>query len=252
MSLKEMVERPDTRAGRLFALTIQILIVLSLLSVAIETLPDLPVDTRQSLRYFEIITVAVFTIEYLLRIFTADRPLHFVFSFYGLIDFCAIAPFYISTGLDLRALRGFRLLRVFRIFKLVRYNRAMRRYHQAFVASREELVLFGIVASIVLFLAGLGIYYFENPVQPEVFSSIFHSLWWAVITLTTVGYGDMVPVTLGGRFFTFVLLVIGIGIVAVPTAILSSALSNAREKQDFQRDAPKQSASGGSSSRRLP
>lgn len=232
MSLKDVVERPDTKAGRVFALTIQCLIVLSLLSVAIETLPNLSAEARRNLRYFEIFTVAVFTIEYLLRIFTADKPLKFITSFYGIVDFCAIAPFYIATGLDLRALRGFRLLRVFRVFKLVRYNQAMQRYHRAFVMSREELVLFGIVASIVLFLAGLGIYYFENPAQPEVFSSVFHSLWWAVITLTTVGYGDMVPNTLGGRLFTFVLLVIGIGVVAVPTAILSSALAKARDEQD--------------------
>ena len=149
-----------------------------------------------------------------------------------MIDFCAIDPFYISTGLDLRALRGFRLLRLFRVLKLVRYNRAMQRYHRAFAMSREELVLFGFAAAIVLFLAGMGIYYFECPVQPEVFSSVFHSLWWTVITLTTVGYGDMVPVTLGGRLFTFFLLVIGIGVVAVPTAILSSALSKAREEQE--------------------
>jgi voltage-gated potassium channel len=233
MSLKDVVERPDTKAGRVFSLTIQLLIVLSLLSVAIETLPNLSPDTRRALRYFEIFTVAVFTIEYLLRIVTADKPRDFIFSFYGMIDFCAIAPFYIATGLDLRALRGFRLLRVFRVFKLVRYNQAMQRYHRAFVMSREELILFGMVASIVLYLAGLGIYYFENPAQPEVFSSVFHSLWWAVITLTTVGYGDMVPVTLGGRLFTFVLLVVGIGVVAVPTAILSSALSKARDEQDY-------------------
>ncbi|MFW2405675.1 MAG: ion transporter [Gammaproteobacteria bacterium] len=233
MSLKEVLERPDTRAGRAFALTIQALIVLSLISVAIETLPDLSADTRRALRYFEIFTVTVFTIEYLLRIVSADKPRDFIFSFYGVIDFCAIAPFYIGTGLDLRALRGFRLLRVFRVFKLVRYNRAMQRYHRAFVIIREELFLFGFVAAIVLFLAALGIYYFENPAQPEVFSSVFHSLWWATITLTTVGYGDMVPVTLGGRLFTFVLLVIGVGVVAVPTAILSSALSKAREEEDY-------------------
>ncbi|MBT8444018.1 MAG: ion transporter [Gammaproteobacteria bacterium] len=237
MSLQDVIERPDTRAGRVFSLTIQSLIVLSLLGVAVETLPNLSADARRALRYFEIFTVTVFTIEYLLRIVIADRPLRFMTSFYGIIDLCAIAPFYIATSLDLRALRGFRLLRVFRVFKLVRYSQAMQRYHRAFVMSREELVLFGIVSALVLFLAGLGIYYFENPVQPEVFSSVFSSLWWAVVTLTTVGYGDMVPVTLGGRLFTFVLLVIGIGVVAVPTAILSGALAKARDEENSSRDA---------------
>ncbi len=174
----------------------------------------------------------MFTIEYLLRIFVAERPLKFIFSFYGIADFVAIAPFYFATGLDLRAVRGFRLLRLFRVFKLVRYSRAAQRYHRAFVLSREELILFGIVAAVVLYLAAIGIYFFENPVQPDVFSSVFHSLWWAVITLTTVGYGDMVPVTAGGRFFTFFLLIIGIGVVAVPTAIISAALAKARDEED--------------------
>ena len=231
MSLKDVIERPETRGGRIFSLSIQCLIILSMISVAIETLPRLQPSTRQALRYFEIFSVAVFTIEYVLRIVVADRPLKFIFSFFGIIDLAAIAPFYFATGLDLRAVRGFRLLRLFRVFKLVRYSRAMQRYRRAFALGREELVLFGAAASLVLFLAAIGIYYFENPVQPDVFSSVFHSLWWAVITLTTVGYGDMVPVTVGGRFFTFMLLIIGIGIVAVPTAIISASLSEARDEE---------------------
>jgi len=232
MSLRDVIEQPETRAGRIFSLCIQCLIILSMISVAIETLPRLSPATRQALRYFEIFSVAVFTIEYLLRIIVAERPLKFIFSFFGVIDLAAIAPFYLATGLDLRAIRGFRLLRLFRVFKLVRYSRAVQRYHRAFVLSREELVLFGVTASLVLFLAAIGIYYFENPVQPEIFSSVFHSLWWAVITLTTVGYGDMVPVTVGGRFFTFILLIIGIGVVAVPTAIISASLSKARDEEE--------------------
>lgn len=234
MVLQDIIDRPDTRAGKIFALSIQCLIALSMLSIAIETLPGLSAGTRQALRWFEIFSVAVFTIEYVLRIMVAERKLKFIFSFFGIVDLLAIVPFYLQTGLDLRALRGFRLLRLFRLFKVVRYSRAAQRYHRAFVLGREELVLFGVTSLIVLYLASIGIYYFEYPVQPDVFSSVFHSLWWAVVTLTTVGYGDMVPVTIGGRFFTFIILVVGLGVIAVPTAVISSALSEARDEENEQ------------------
>jgi len=231
MSLKDVVNTPESGAGRIFALTIQGLIILSMISFSIETLPDLAPQTRAFLRAFEIFSIAIFSAEYILRIIAAEKPFRFIFSFLGIIDLLAIAPFYLSTGLDLRVLRGFRLLRLFRIFKLVRYSNAVRRYHRAFVLSREELVLFASTSLIILFMSGAVIYYFENPVQPEIYSSMFQSLWWAIITLTTVGYGDMVPITAGGQIFTCLILIVGIGVIAVPTAILSSALSAARDEE---------------------
>ena len=96
--------------------------------------------------------------------------------------------------------------------------------------AREELILFGFVAAIMLYLSAVGIYYFENSAQPEQFKSVFHSLWWAVTTLTTVGYGDMYPITVGGKLFTFCVLIIGLGIVAVPTGLIASALSQIRKE----------------------
>ncbi|MEI8704314.1 ion transporter [Pseudoalteromonas sp. B62] len=142
-------------------------------------------------------------------------------------------PFYLSTGYDLRSIRIFRLLRLVRILKLFKYNQAIKRFHRALVIAKEELILFGFVAAIMLYLSAVGIYYCESDAQPEQFSSVFHSLWWSVTTLTTVGYGDMYPVTVGGKIFTFFILTIGLGIVAVPTGLLASALSEAR-KQDFE------------------
>jgi voltage-gated potassium channel len=147
----------------------------------------------------------------------------------------AILPFYFSLGIDLRSIRAFRLLRLFRIFKLARYSMAVRRFHRAFAIAREELVLFGTAALIVLYLSAVGIYYFENAVQPEKFSSVFASLWWAICTLTTVGYGDIYPITTGGRVFTFFVVIVGIGLVAVPSGLLASALSKARE-EDKEKD----------------
>ena len=208
---------------------IQALIVLSLVSFAFETLPDLSDAWKRRLRAFEIVSVSIFTVEYLLRIILSRPPKSYAFSFFGVIDLLAILPFYLSTGLDLRSLRAFRLLRLFRLLKLARYSAAMQRYHRAFLIAREELVLFGATALIAFYLSAVGIYYFENPSQPEKFSSVFDSMWWALVTLTTVGYGDVYPITAGGRIFTFFVLAIGLGIVAVPTGLFASALSKARE-----------------------
>ena len=140
----------------------------------------------------------------------------------------SILPFYVRIGIDLRVLRAVRIVRIFQILKLVRYSKAIQRFHRAFLLSKEEIALFFSITGILLFMSAVGIYYFERNAQPEQFASIFHSLWWAVITLTTVGYGDIYPVTIGGRFFTVAVLMVGIGIVAVPAAIVTSALSQAR------------------------
>ena len=227
-TLRSVIEDPTTRAGRVFALVIQALIILSLISFSVETLPGLDEEIHRILRLFEIATVAIFTLEYLLRLLVSRGKLSFVFSFYGIIDLLAILPFYITTGLDLRSIRVVRLMRLFRLFKLVRYSKAIQRFHHAFRVAREELVLFFSVAAILLYASSVGIYYFESNAQPEAFGSIFHSLWWAVVTLTTLGYGDVYPITVGGRIFTFFVLMVGLGIVAVPTGIMASALSQAR------------------------
>ncbi|MDF1739226.1 MAG: ion transporter [Verrucomicrobiales bacterium] len=213
---------------------IQLIILLNLFAFAFETLPNLSETWRNYLYYFEVFTVSLFTVEYLLRLFLSRPRFSYARSFFGVIDLLAILPFYISTGIDLRAVRSFRLLRLFQLFKLARYNSAIQRFHRAFLIAREELILFGAVALIVLYLASVGIYHFEHEAQPEVFQSVLHSMWWAVTTLTTVGYGDSFPVTLGGKFFTFVVLVIGLGIVAVPTGLFASALSQARASEQAE------------------
>jgi voltage-gated potassium channel len=227
--LKRIVETSDTPAGRAFALAVQFLIVVSLVSFSIETLPDLPPRYKLVLDRVETVCVLLFTAEYILRFSVSSNRFKFVTSFFGVIDLLAILPFYLSTGLDLRVIRAFRLLRLFRILKLARYSKAAHRFYVALKLAKEELVLFVAMSGIVLYLAAVGIYYFENPAQPEVFKSIFHSLWWAVVTLTTVGYGDMCPVTTGGKAFTFAVLLVGLGLVSVPAGLVASALSKARE-----------------------
>lgn len=213
---------------------VQALIVLSLIAFAVETLPSLAPEWRHFLRLFEIGTVSVFTVEYILRLFLGRPRFAYAFSFFGIIDLLAILPFYISTGIDLRSVRAFRLFRLIRLLKLARYSAAMQRIHRAFVIAKEELILFGMIALIILYLTSVGIYYFERDAQPEAFGSVFHALWWSVVTLTTVGYGDVYPITVGGRVFTFFILIIGLGIVAVPTGLFASALSRAREAEDSE------------------
>ena len=225
MHLKQIIEESDTTAGKAFDLFIQFLIIFSLLCFTIETLPDLSENTRRILRISEIITVIIFTVEYLLRILVADKKLKFIFSFYGLIDLFAILPFYIASGIDLRSIRVFRLFRLFRAFKLFRYSRAIQRFRNAFIKIKEELILFFLATGFLLYIASVGIYYCENSAQPEQFNSIFHCLWWAVVTLTTVGYGDVYPITVGGKIFTSIIALLGIGVVAVPTGLLASALT---------------------------
>lgn len=231
MSLRDTITNIESKNGRRFDIVIQVLIVLSLIAFSIETLPDLSETTKEYLYYFEVFCVAIFSAEYLLRLIYAKKKLGYIFSFYGIIDLLAILPFYLSFGIDLRSVRIFRILRVFRILKLARYNNAINRFKEAAISAREEIVLFIILTGILLYLSAFGIYIFENEAQPEKFASVFHSLWWAVSTLTTVGYGDVYPITMGGKIFTFCILIIGLGIVTVPAGIVASALSNSVKKK---------------------
>ena len=230
--LKKIIEDNTTRKGRYFDFFIQSLIILSLISFSIETLPELPLYVNKFLEGLELFTIIIFTAEYLLRILVSSKPLSYIFSFYGIIDLLAIIPFFIVGVLDLRFLRAFRILRLFRALKMIRYNKAIRRFGVAFKLVKEEMILFFAITLILIFITSAGIYYFENEAQPENFKSIFHSAWWSIVTLTTVGYGDVYPITLGGRIFTFFVLMIGVGLVTVPAGLVASALSKARELEE--------------------
>ena len=233
MNITDIVQRNDTTPGRIFDWAVIVLILLSTVTHSIETLPDLSSTMRTVFHVCEVLFVALFTLEYCLRVATAPQRLRYVFSFYGIVDLMAVLPSLLSMGLlDLRALRIVRLFRILRILKLTRYSRAMARFGKALSLAREEIVLFLAVTAIVLYLAAYGIYHFEHAAQPEAFASVIHSLWWATATLTTVGYGDVYPVTAGGKLFTFVILMCGLGIVAVPAGLLATALSQVRRDED--------------------
>jgi len=229
IKLKSIIENNDTKAGRRFDISIQILIIFSLITFSIETLPDLDETAYRVLYYIEAITVFIFTIEYLLRIWVATKPLKYIFSFFGLIDLLAILPFYLPKHIDLRGVRIFRMIRILRMIKLVRYNASMNRFRLAFISIKEELMIFIAITSFMMFVSSVGVYYFEHEAQPEVFKSIFHSMWYSVITLTTVGFGDMVPITIGGKIFTALMVLIALGIIAVPTGLISASLTKIKE-----------------------
>jgi voltage-gated potassium channel len=233
--LRKIIKTTDTPLAKAWDIIIQVLILLSLFLYSLETVPEMIVYKK----WFSIsegVIVGVFTIEYVLRIYIAEKKAKFIFSFYGLIDLIAILPYFLSMGLaDFRILRSFRLLRIFSILKLSRFSSATTRLKEAFYEIKNELIIFVFLTCIVLFISSAGIYQFEKDAQPEHFRSIFHSLWWSVVTLSTVGYGDVYPITVGGKIFTFFIIIAGLGIVSIPSGLLASSLS-----KTIKRDAEKE------------
>ena len=225
MNILEMVRYPDTPAGRAFEAAVLFLILASIAVMSLETLPGLSANAIYLFGLLEISITLAFTLEYMLRVAAARDKRAYVLSFYGLVDLIAILPFYLFFESGLQASRIVRLFRLFRILKLVRYSNAMQVFGSALYRSKDQFVVFFFAMSFMLFVASYGIYQFEHEAQPEAFQSVFHSLWWAVETLTTVGYGDVYPVTAGGRFFASLVVLFGLAVVAAPAGIIASALT---------------------------
>ncbi len=228
--MKRLVIPPRLfQAAELF---IQVLIVYSIFTFVLETMPEL----SRFARFFEVseaVVVAIFTVEYAIRWATAEKKWTYPFRPMSLVDLAAILPFFLALQVDLRAVRAFRLVRVLRILKLARYNQALQHLADAFALVRREFAVFAFLAGITLLLSATGIYYAEHDSQPDKFGSILACLWWSIVTLTTVGYGDVFPVTPFGKVFASLVMVVGIGVVAIPTGLMSSALTElARNKRD--------------------
>lgn len=228
--LRLILDGEDPVLGRRVAFIIQGFILLSVVSIAIETVPGLPDWVILAFRIEEIVIVTFFVVEYVLRIYSAERRLAYIFSFYGLIDLLAIAPTLFILGFDMRSIRALRVFRILRLLKLMRYVHAFDRLGRALRTVGHELVVFAAVAAVLLYLCATVIYLFERHAQPEDFASIPHAMWWAVVTFTTVGYGDVYPITTGGRIFTGVILILALGVVAVPTGLIATALTEHRSR----------------------
>jgi len=235
LNLQDIVQRSDTVAGRRFDRIVQLLIIASVVPMSLSTVTSFSPGWLTVFAAAEYVIIVLFTIEYVLRIATAERKWAYILSFYGIIDLVALLSFYVTLVwggmLDLRAFRALRLLRVFSTFEFARYAAATVRIGRALRYARDEAAVFLFATLVLLYIAAMGIYHFESEAQPEKFDSVFHSLWWAVVTLTTVGYGDTYPITLGGRIWTFVILLLGMGIVAVPAGLIATGLSQAIEEE---------------------
>ncbi len=233
--LSSLVTDKNTRAGKYFDLVTQAVIALSLILFTLETVPELA-SYAPFFELAEAVIIIFFTVEYVLRFAAAGSKRAYIFSFYGIIDLLSILPFFLTLGVvDLRFVRIFRLFRLLRLFKLTRYTHALNRLKRAVDDIKEELILYVVFTLLLIYLSSIGIYYFENQAQPEKFRSVIDSMWWAIATLTTVGYGDIFPITAGGKLFTFFLLLIGLGFVSVPSALLAAALTRQfRHRNDEQ------------------
>ncbi|MEO0428744.1 MAG: ion transporter [Pseudomonadota bacterium] len=234
-ALAEALAGRDPVLGAAIPRLIAGFILLTAGAVALETVQGLPRSLLVILGVFEVIAVAVFLTEYVLRLIAAERPMRYALSFWGIVDLLSFLPTLFALGFDLLGLRALRLLRLLRLLKLVRREAEIMRLWKTLAHVRDELVAVLVAAMITLYLASAGIYFFEHRVQPEAFSSIPAAMWWAIATLTTVGYGDVVPVTTGGRIFTGFVMLIGIGIISVPTALIASAMMAARRKGETSR-----------------
>lgn len=203
-------------------------ILLVAIMLPLETLPDMPELFYIILSRFELIVTALFLGEYIVRVWLESRKRDYILSFYGLIDLLAIAPYFLGT-VGLQEIRALRLLRIFRLVKGAQYSAALQRFITALKETKVEMTVFAVSTMILLYLAASGIYFFEHAAQPDVFKSIPHAWWWAIATLTTVGYGDIYPVTDGGKAFTSIIVLLGIGVVSVPTGIIASALMRVKD-----------------------
>lgn len=225
------------RLSSIFDWTIMILIALSILTIILDSFQSIHAELGTVFQIFEFITVIFFSLEYILRIWTADllypdakHPrLKYVFSFMAIIDLLAILPFYLpffSADLRfLRMMRLFRLFRLLRVFKLGRYFDALHVIVKVIQTSGPQLIMSMVICFFVMLFSAIIMYEVENPVQPEQFPNVLSSLWWAICTLTTVGYGDVYPITVVGRFFASVISLVGIGIIAIPTGIIAAGFN---------------------------
>lgn len=222
--------------NKYFIRFIYALIVANLISIILESYQELRKDVGPFFYYFELFSVVVFSIEYILRLWTADlntkfsgnaftKRIKWVFSPMAIIDLLAVLPFYLPLFIvfDLRYMRILRLFRLLRIFKLARISKSLKTISDVLKETKSELTITVMMAAILLILSSSLMYQIENTAQPEKFANIGQALWWAVATLTTVGYGDVYPITAWGKLLGAFIAIIGIGFVALPTGIISSA-----------------------------
>ncbi len=229
--LHEIIYEADTPAGKLFDVILLIVILASIVIVMLESVKPIDAKYHNLLNTLEWIITILFTLEYIARIICVRKPFGYIFSFYGIIDFLSTIPKYISLFLAgthaLTALRALRLLRVFRILKLARYIGESKNLTNALIASRAKIFVFLFAVLIVSIILGTVMYMVEG--EENGFTSIPRSVYWCIVTLTTVGFGDIAPQTPLGQFIASFVMILGYGIIAVPTGIVSVEYSRSKD-----------------------
>ncbi|MGC6421740.1 MAG: ion transporter [Flavobacteriaceae bacterium] len=225
--LHEIIYEADTPMGRVFDVLLLVFILLSVLLVCLESVPSINNQYHDLFNGIEWGITFLFSVEYLLRLIAVNKPLNYVLSFYGIIDLLSTLPKYISLFMvgtqSLIALRALRLLRVFRILKLTRYIGASNTLAKALIASRAKIGVFLFSVLILCIIFGTIMYLIES--DTSGFTSIPRSIYWCIVTLTTVGYGDIAPTTALGQFIAALIMILGYGIIAVPTGIVTAELT---------------------------
>lgn len=223
----------DTPKGKAFDVALLIAILLSMLAVTLESVQFIKAEYGDLIRIFEWVFTILFTIEYLLRIYCAPKRMHYIWSFYGIVDLVSILPTYLSIFIGgshyVTIVRGLRLLRVFRVLKLTHFLGEAYILREALQRSMIKITVFIGTVIIMVFIIGAVMYLVEGP--ENGFTSIPISIYWAIVTLTTVGYGDIAPQTVAGQTIASVVMILGYGIIAVPTGIVSVELSRAEKKE---------------------
>ncbi|MDA0793503.1 MAG: ion transporter [Bacteroidetes bacterium] len=215
----------------LFDIFIYALIIANIVAMVLESHQSIEKQFSRGFHYFELVSILIFSLEYLYRILTSFKEekwkgvKKYMFSFFGLIDLISILPFYLKQFvlLDGRFFRILRLFRLSRVFKLGRDSKSLKLFIKALTSVKNELKFTLFLSILTILFSASAIYFLENEAQPEVFSSITASLWWATVSLATVGYGDIVPITVWGKVFASIISLVGIGVVAIPTGIISAS-----------------------------
>ena len=225
--LHEVIFEAETTAGKAFDVVLLVMIMLSILTIMLETIPSLYLRYKTYFFILEWTFTVFFTIEYLLRIYCVVSARGYIRSFYGMVDLLSILPSYLTLifpGVhSLMIIRGLRLIRVFRIFKLDSFIDQGNIIINALIDSRKKIIFFTTSILIIVSIFGCIMYLVENPVN-EGFSSIPESIYWAIVTITTVGYGDISPMTGFGKFLASVIMMMGYVIIAIPTGIVTSSI----------------------------
>lgn len=236
--IHEIIFEADTKWGKRFDISLMVIIILSVVVVMLETVPSLEEHYQHLFYTLEWIFTIFFTVEYILRLYCVYRPIKYATSFFGIVDLLAILPTFLSVvfvgAQSLLVIRILRLMRVFRIFKLWHFLSEGRQLVRALKASQAKITVFMVFVLLMVTIIGSVMYLIEGGVEESGFSSIPQSIYWAIVTLTTVGYGDITPQTDFGRFLSAMVMMLGYAVLAVPTGIVSVELFGAKEQENTQ------------------